>query len=114
MSVAAQIQRSTVRGCHLNFAVVNRFDKRGHATALKAAAYNGCTRISAFGHRFDFTRKSAEHRGHYVFMPENVGRQEWLMDPAKTWTRATELERQANGQVARQIQFSLPRELAES
>jgi hypothetical protein len=114
MSVAAKIQRSTVRGCHLNFAVVNRFDKRGHATALKAAAYNGCTRISAFGHRFDFTRKSAEHRGHYVFVPENVGRQEWLMDPAKTWTRATELERQANGQVARQIQFSLPRELAES
>jgi hypothetical protein len=89
---------------HCKFGVIQRAAGRN---AVKAAAYHMCTRLSDGRKRYNFLRKSNEHAGHALLLPE--GAPEWARDPAELWRRAERAERRGDAQTARWIVLSIPR-----
>ncbi|WP_215746801.1 MobA/MobL family protein [Gluconobacter sp. P1C6_b] len=104
---ASATQEVDDRRIALNFGIASV------GAVLKCAAYNLCGRIPdrLTDQTFDFTRKRAEHYDHFSLFPEHVTPTENLTDPAQFWREAEAMERQANGQVARQVLFGIPRGL---
>src|SRR5690606_11596652 len=51
--------------------------------------------------------KSAEHAGHAMLLPS--GAPDWAADPGELWRRAEAVERRADAQTARLLEFSIPR-----
>ncbi|WP_215745920.1 MobA/MobL family protein [Gluconobacter sp. P1C6_b] len=104
---ASPAQEIDDRRVALNFGIASV------GAVLKCAAYNLCGRIPdrLTDQTFDFTRKRAEHYDHFSLFPEHVTPTENLTDPAQFWREAEAMERQANGQVSRQVLFGIPRGL---
>jgi len=93
------------RRLHVNFGIVSV------GSVLKSAAYNLCGTIPdrLTDQTFDFSRKRAEHYGHFHLLPPSIQDTPYLADPGQFWAAAEGMERQANGQVARQLLLSIPR-----
>ena len=92
---------------HVQFGVVQR---SAGGDARKVSAYQRCARVERRdGKAFDFRRKWSEHVGHEMLLPE--GAPEWAADPAQLWQRAEDLERRGDAQVARLVEFAIPRDV---
>ena len=100
MTVAAAFSR-------VNFAIVSRSVRGGDA--VMCAAYNLCAKLDHGNRSYDFTRKSAEHKAHSVLLP--AGSPVALCDPGTLWRAAEAAERRVDAQTARQVLFSIPREV---
>ena len=83
------------------------FDVIRGPAAVKAAAYNLSNKLG----EFDFTRKSGDYVAGAVLLPDGAADQ--FADRETLWSAMQEAERQANGQPARQVLVSIPRELDE-
>ncbi|WP_238384142.1 MobA/MobL family protein [Teichococcus vastitatis] len=72
------------------------------------SAYQRCARVERRdGKPYDFRRKRAEHIGHAMLLPE--GAPAWAADPAALWQAAEDAERRGDAQVARLVEFAIPR-----
>lgn len=92
---------------HVEFGVVQ--PSRGDVLA-KVAAYNAAATITTpGGTRYDFTRKSGEHVGGELIVPPDAP--EWARDPATLWSAAEAAETRRDGQPARILTFTIPREI---
>lgn len=91
----------------ISFDIVRRLE----SSAVKTAAYLACTRYDDELGSYDFSRKSHELFETAVLLPP--GSPSLYLDPAQLWTAAEKAERQANGQSARQVLISIPRNLPE-
>ena len=90
---------------HAHFGVVQR---AAGNHAVKVSAYQLCSRLQTTeGRRFNFTRKSAEHAGHAMLLPD--GAPSWANDPGELWRRAEAAEKRGDAQTARLIEFAIPR-----
>lgn len=92
---------------HISFDIVRRLE----SSALKTAAYLACGIMRDGERTYDFSRKANELIETAVLLPQ--GSPSLYLDPEHLWSAAEKLERQANGQSARQVLVSIPRELPE-
>ncbi|MCB5173922.1 MobA/MobL family protein [Microvirga lenta] len=90
--------------------VVSRSE--GHS-AVKRSAYQSCGRlVDHEGHRFDYSRKRAEHAMTVMLCPDSTP--EWARDPGEVWRRAAAMEKRVDAQEARIIDLSMPRQVPRS
>lgn len=94
----------------VDFAVCQR--SRG-GNALKLAAYNACTRTRFGGKTYDFRRKAAEHVGKTVFMTPDGFPAHRFPTLGALWRAAESAEKRCDGQTARQVLLTIPREVPE-
>ncbi|NYZ15025.1 MobA/MobL family protein [Azospirillum sp. RWY-5-1] len=90
---------------HVQFGIVAR--SAGHS-AVKRSAYQACARREDGGGRvYDWRRKRGEWVGGFMLLPD--GAPDWATDPARLWREAEAVERRCDAQLARTIEFSIPR-----
>ena len=92
---------------HCTSSVIQRSKGRN---VVAAAAYRACTKLldERQGIEFDYSAKSDLVRAE-IFIPN--GAPDWMSERQTLWNRLDALERQWNGQTAREIQVALPVEL---
>jgi len=93
---------------HSRFQVISRSTGR---SAPGAAAYRaGCCLVDErTGEIFDYTRKRHVDLSRISLPP---GAPDWMRDRSRLWNSAEAAERRKDAQVCREIEFSLPAELA--
>jgi hypothetical protein len=92
---------------HAKFDIVRR--SRGQS-AVKISAYQLCGSLTdANGRKYDFSRKAEEHRGHAVLLPD--GAPAWAANPGELWRQAEQAEKRVDGQTARLLELSIPRQI---
>lgn len=93
---------------HLTAKVMKRSEGRN---ALHAAAYRSGERLAdeRTGHTYDYTRrKGVEH----VEIMAPPGSPAWVYDRTTLWNRIEAFEKRKDAQLAREVEFALPRELS--
>jgi len=93
---------------HLSAKIIKRSENK---SAVAAAAYRAgeCYYDQRENKQWDYTNKSVAHS--QILTPEYAG--EWARDRSQLWNMVQNKERQwKNGQLARDIEIALPRELS--
>jgi hypothetical protein len=95
----------------VEFGIVTRSrpGRMGAGSAVAAAAYNLCGRLSHGDRTYDFLQKRNEYGGGAVLLPD--GAPVALRDPGALWRAVEAAERRADAQSARQVLLSVPREV---
>ncbi|WP_022726955.1 MobA/MobL family protein [Fodinicurvata sediminis] len=95
---------------HVEFGAVQ--PSRGD-NLCKVSAYNACSKLrdlrDGSATTFDFTRKQNEHEGGCIMLPDGASPE--LQEPEKLWNAAQTAETRRDGQPARLIEFSIPRQI---
>lgn len=92
---------------HCQFGAVQ--PKRGDVLH-KVAAYNSAGRVTASdGTLYDFSRKADEHVGGCIMLPDGAPAE--YADPVALWAAAQDAETRIDGQPARLVEFTIPREV---
>lgn len=93
---------------HMTAKVMKRSEGKN---AVHAAAYRsgGALRDERSGQTFDYSRrKGVEHSE--ILAPD--GAPDWVFDRAELWNRVEASEKRKDAQIAREVEFALPRELS--
>src|SRR4029077_6231364 len=93
---------------HLSASVVSRGQGR---SIVAAAAYRSGSELGdeRYERVHDYTRKKDVAHTE-ILLPKNAP--EWMKDREKLWNHVEAIEKRKDAQLAREVQFSLPRELS--